>query len=241
MIARCAGCGVEFDVELKPRNDPFALPADHPDPLQAAGAAMPSSPSPFGVSDPVADARKVADAVELPRGFKLDTTGDRLHITWRWWNASHLFIMLFAAFWDAFMVVWYSIAILGQQWEMAAFGVLHAAVGIGLAYYAITGLVNHTRITLTPSRVAVAHGPLPWPGARTLERSDVEQLYVSRQETTNKGQVNVSYNLQVVLRGGEELAIVSGLQSADQARFLESRIETALGIEDRVMTGEYHG
>ncbi len=240
MIARCKSCSVEFDVELKPRNDPFVLPSDHPDPLQAAGATG-SAPTPFGVSDPAGDARKVAQAVELPRGFKLDTAGDRLHITWRWWSPAHLFILFFAALWDTFMVVWYSIAILGEQWQMAAFGTLHAAVGVGLAYYAITGLVNHTTVTLTASKVAVKHGPLPWPGSRALDRTEVEQLYVSRQETTNKGQVTVTFNLQVVLRGGEEITIVKGLDSADQARFLESRIEIALGIEDRSVSGEYRG
>ena len=231
---------MEFDVELRPRSDPFAIPTHHTDPLQAAGASV-GAPSPFGVSDPAGDARTLAQAVDLPRGFKLDTAGDRLHITWRWWNASHLFIMVFAAFWDTFMVVWYTIAIAGGQWQMAAFGTIHAAVGIGLAYYAITGLVNHTRVTLTPSRVAIEHGPLPWPGSRALDRAEVEQLYVSRQETHNKGQVNVSYCLQVVLRGGEDVAIIKGLESANQARFLESRIETALGIEDRAVPGEYRG
>lgn len=241
MIARCSSCGVEFDVELKPRNDPFALPKDHPDPLQAAGAVSGGTPAPFGVSDPASDARKVAGAVELPRGFKLDTSDNRLRISWRWWSPAHLFIMVFAAFWDTFMVIWYSIAIVGQQWQMAAVGTIHGAVGVGLAYYAITGLVNRTRVTLSANQVAVEHGPLPWPGSRALDRAEVEQLYVSRQETQNKGQVNVSFSLQVLLRGGQEVAIVSGLESADQARFLESRIEAALGIEDRAMPGEYRG
>ena len=79
-------------------------------------------------------------------------------------------------------------------------------------YYAITGLVNHTTVTLTASKVAVRHGPLPWPGSRALDRTEVEQLYVSRQETSNKGQVTVTFNLQVVLRGGEEVEIPVGVE-----------------------------
>lgn len=223
-------------------SSPFGRPPSGPTPfLPPPVDSRPATPSPFGASDVGEDARRVVAAMDLPRGFVLDTSADALDIRWRWWTPAHVFILVFAGFWDLFMVVWYTMAIAGGQWMMAAFGTLHALVGAGLAYWAVAGLVNHTTVSIRPRHVSVAHGPLPWPGVRPLPREEVDQLYVSRQELRNKGSVQVTFEVRVVRRDGSELALVRGLTSADQASFLEARIEAALGIEDRPVPGEHRG
>ena len=49
---------------------------------------------------------------------------------------------------------------------------------IWLLYVCVAGLLNHTRITLSPDGLLVRHGPLPWPGNVRLERASLKQFHV---------------------------------------------------------------
>jgi len=44
------------------------------------------------------------------------------------------------------MVVWMSIALNQGQWIMAAFGSIHALVGLGLIYFCVANFLNKTRM-----------------------------------------------------------------------------------------------
>ncbi len=67
----------------------------------------------------------------------------------------------FCLFWDAFMAVWYGIAIFGGIWPMALFGLLHLGVGIHLTHKALIGFFNTRRLVIEGRTVSWTSGPIP--------------------------------------------------------------------------------
>ena len=105
-----------------------------------------------------------------PNRFVVEEFGSELTVSYRWFTPALFFMVFFCLFWDGFMVMWYSIAISqilnGQPaaWAMAAFGLLHLAVGVGITYSTIANFVNRTEVKLSGGMLTVRHGPMR-PGA----------------------------------------------------------------------------
>ena len=155
-----------------------------------------------------------------------------------WWSWHFVMMVPFLLFWNGFLVVWWSIALSEGQVAMAAFSLLHVGAGIGLAYYTACGFLNATTVAVSKAGIATAHGPLPWPGARTLDAAGLEQLFVKERFIRGENSVRTVYDLTARHRQGE-LVVVSGLPDPNSARYLEHRIEKWLGIEDRAVPGEH--
>ena len=174
----------------------------------------------------------------LPRegGYRSAPSAERgpLVISRRWFRMHHVFMLFFTIFWDGFLVVWYSTGIAsGAPLEMLLFPLLHVAVGIGITYGVLMGLINRTTIRVEAGTLTVRHGPLPWFGNLTIDATRLRQLYLRRQNhrTKNGG----SYSTWRVLAETdtlEALPIVGKLHDRDQAEYIEWAIEGHLGIED---------
>jgi len=122
---------------------------------------------------------------------------------------------------------------------MIVFPIGHLAVGVGLTYFMLAGFLNTTRVRIANSVMTVRHGPVPWFGNRTIPAADIEQLYCTehtRQRSDER--TSTTYRLNAVLSGGKKVKLLSGLTEADQALFIEEKVETHLGIEDRRVRGE---
>jgi hypothetical protein len=161
-----------------------------------------------------------------------------LVIEQRWLGLETFLLAAFALFWNGFLVVWFRIAFSEGFWPMAAFGSLHAAVGVVLAYYVLCSFANTTRIRVGSGRLGVEHGPLPWVGQRDLASGAVEQLYCVRKQGSNERRSGSSFTVKALLGDGRALSLVSGLLDAEQALFIEKAVERELGIDDRPVVGE---
>jgi hypothetical protein len=180
--------------------------------------------------------------VELPRGMEMFTRSNGLRIVRRWFGAKVIALTFFCIFWDGFMITWYAIAITKKVWPMAAFGLLHAAVGIGLTYYVIAGFLNRTVITVLNGRLNIDHGPIPVPGKLSMSADELDQLYAKRKVSHSRnGGTSVSYELHARLTGGQDRKLLGGLTKEEHALFIEQQIESFLGIEDRAVSGEVEG
>ncbi len=185
---------------------------------------------------------ELIEALPAPKGMTVATEGGGLVIRRRWFSPSAFFLLGFAVFWDGFLVVWYTIALSGALGgdDAAAmallFPLLHVAAGVGITWLALATLLNTTKITLRSGELSVEHGPVPWKRPPTLKAGDLEQLWVVEKRGNKGGR---SYQLHARTRQGVAHKLVSGLQDVNQARFLERRLEAALGIRDRKVQGEY--
>lgn len=180
-----------------------------------------------------------AVGADLPVGFHALQQETRFEITSRIRPRALPFFLLFTIFWDGFMVMWFSIAIAGGLWEMAAFGSIHGLVGVGLTYSLMRQILNRTHFVVEGERLSVRHRPFPWPGSFEFKGDRLEQLFVTKGEAYRvNGRPIMDYRVMAKVRGIKEKILVKGLRTYEQARFIEQEIERVLEIEDRPMAGE---
>lgn len=179
--------------------------------------------------------------------FKITETREELSITYKWFNFIHLFLAFFCVLWDGFLVVWYGIAFSGfgesggASLIMIAFPMIHVAVGVGLTYYTICGFFNRTYLTVNNQRLSIKFKPLPWKGQLEFSSREIKQLFVKEKISRGKNGTSYTYDLYMLTSDGREKKLLSGdLLNANQAKFLEKKIEDFLGIENYIVPGEYN-
>jgi hypothetical protein len=112
-------------------------------------------------------------------------------------------------------------------------------IGVWLTYYVIAGFVNRTRVAVGGGAVDVRIGPLPWPGSKRVEASDIEQIFCEMIIARSRGGTQFyAYCVNAVTSRSWKLTLVSGLEERDVALFLEREIEKALGITDEYVPGQ---
>mgnify|MGYP006948915101 CR=1 FL=1 len=175
----------------------------------------------------------------LPRGWYLRDDDYRLLIQWRWFQWGHIVALMFSIPWNTFVIFWMYKTLSMGVWFMSVFGLVHAGVGIGLVYYAFSGMLNSTLITADSESLQIRHRPLPWVGNRTIATADIRQLYCKEKVTQNKNGTSVTYEL-CALEGESHrtLPLIKGLADVEQAVFLEQELERHLHIRDRKVAGE---
>ncbi len=183
--------------------------------------------------------RKPRPAVPQPRGITVEDTGLELRIVRRWFGAAAVFLLFFCVMWDGFLVAWYAMATrAGAPLIMKLVPLLHVAIGAGLTYYTLCLFVNRTVVGVG-RELTITHGPLPWPGRRSIDAGDIDQLYVARRIRYSRNGPREWYDLRAVTRDGRRQKLISGLPEPEQALYLEQVIEQRLGLPDRPVEGEF--
>jgi hypothetical protein len=222
----CKNCGAS----LKPENVSAAL----------AIARCPHCDAVFAIALPATGDRTDAPPrlrVAMPRRFEVLDLGNSLEIKRSWFNPALFFLVFFCVFWNGFMVVWHGIAISTGAWFMSCFGLIHTAVGIGLAYGTIAGFVNQTVIRVGQGLLEVRHGPLPWLGNKGFPVHQIKQLYCKEHVHHGKNGSSTNYSVEMMLDSGRE-TLVQNLPECEQAIYLEQELERFLKIEDQPVRGE---
>jgi hypothetical protein len=177
--------------------------------------------------------------VPLPRNVTLEHEADELRIRHRWSSPIHLFLVLFCVVWIGILVSWYQ-AELGRPHprDFALwFPLLHVVVGLNLAYATVAGFVNHTLVRAASGELTIRHGPLPWPGGRTIPAREIAQIYREEIVIGDPGDRIRQYRLGVETHDGRRRTLLT-CHSADLPRFIEEAVERHLGITDRAVRGE---
>jgi hypothetical protein len=179
-----------------------------------------------------------AELVPAPPRWAIDEVPGALNVSWRWFKPSGLMMIPFTLFWNGILSVFAVATTEGFKHPerlLIGLAVPHVWVGLGLVWFCLATLFNSTRIRAGSGALTVHHGPLWWPGNRKLEASEVTQLFVVGRDG-RRG--NSTYEVCAVMRDGRKQVVLKGLESADEARFLEHSLERALRIQDRPVAGE---
>ncbi len=226
MPIRCPQCGRE-------------VPADDVNLEQALGRCKACNIVFSCAQAPGAAPRPAKPQIGMPPNFTLTHEGPEFVLTRRWYTPAAWGLVLFCMVWDGivgFFIVmaWTHNGPLGVK----LFPLIHGSVGVLVTYLCAAMFVNRTTIRVDPQGVSVAHGPLPWPGAASFQRGELQQLFCEEKVTSTKNGVNYTYNVVAIRRDNTRVPFVSSLDKPDQALFIEEKVEALLGIQDRPVAGE---
>lgn len=175
----------------------------------------------------------------IPEHITMEQTTGGLLFAYRWFSPAFIFIALFALFWDGFLVFWYTMATAQDApLIMLLFPILHVLIGIGLTYFALAGFYNRTLLLVGEGKLSIQHVPLPWPGNKVLQSSDLIQLYSEERVIRTRNGTQLKYKLNAITRENKKMTLLSNLTAPDQVRFLERKLEEYLGITDVPVEGE---
>ena len=181
---------------------------------------------------------------DLPRGMSMDRNASCLEVRWRWRNAMSIWIVILAAFMMAlpFGAILESINSPEDPVPLV-FIAIYVILGLIALYAALTQIMNKVVLTADQAEILIQHEPIPW-RSKQIDANDIAQLYVRRvhsRTTTQYGSASSTmYQLVAKTPEGKDKTLMSNLHSAQQARALETQIESYLGIEDERVEGEHH-
>jgi hypothetical protein len=174
-----------------------------------------------------------AESAGLPHKLALVHHGSHVEIVLTWFGWKVLLMTPFALLWDGFLVKWYLSIGPSANPIMWVFPLPHVIVGVVYTYYVLAGWFNRTHIIVGPGSLIVRHAPIPWLGNKILQASRVRQVYVKERTTrSRRGAGSVSYEVRAVTQDWEETKLVGGIESPDQALYIEEEIEKHLALED---------
>lgn len=183
--------------------------------------------------------------VPIPDSISEHTTihGTVLERRWRKSLVQLAGLTLFCIAWDAFLVFWYFLAFTTESpWIMKVFPIAHLGVGIGLTYYLVAAYLNRTDITVSSGQLEIKTHPVPWLGNKTVNTSEIAQLYITEDSSKDSyGKVSRSYELHMIDHGNKQRTLIKGLESAQEALYLEKRLEEILNITSEPVAGAYTG
>ena len=187
----------------------------------------------------------VIPEILVPPNLDIKSSTDVLTITYRWRAVKHIIIAVFALIcngYNLYLTVLYTmLGVDVDRSDLAALGLL-VLLGLGAAYYTLTGLLNHTIIRVTPNHLQVTHGPLPYFGNINLQTENINQIYVAEVFTKyDRRTTGYSCELRVQLNSdAKDKTLIKGLDTPLSALYLEQEIEHYLGIRDTIVPGERH-
>jgi hypothetical protein len=175
--------------------------------------------------------------------MSIDQNPSRLEVRWRWRNAMSIWIVILAAFVMAlpFGAILQTITTPEDPIPLV-FIIIYAILGLLALYAALTQIMNQVVLSADRAEILIQHKPIPW-RTRRMDANDIAQLFVRRissSTTTQYGSArHTMYQLVAMTPEGKNKTLMSNLHNAQQARALETRIESYLGIEDERVEGEY--
>jgi hypothetical protein len=108
-----------------------------------------------------------------------------------------------------------------------------------VVYYALARILNTTKIIVTNNQIRVVHGPVPLLRNFTIEKENVIQLYVTRQNVFHPYyRIFSTYQVNVILKNKQEITLIGKLDTSAHGRFIEQKIEHFFSIEDVPVEGE---
>lgn len=97
-----------------------------------------------------------------------------------------------------------------------------------------TGLrINRTRVEIRAPRIVISNGPLPWPGKKKFEISDIRLVYNTmalRFKKTRRSKNIISFVVMAVTGNNQHIQLLKAA-SRENAEEIEKIIKAQLGLK----------
>ena len=175
----------------------------------------------------------------IPNGLEVLKLSNELDIRVDWYRTiprtSFAFTLIFTLVWNLILLPFVLMAIVSGEMSILLFTSVHILVGLSMLARLSAIFFNTTSVNVSRHALTITAGPLPslFRVNRTIESRNIDQLYVTKYvESRTNGNPNYAYALYVILKNGNKIRLLNGLNSETQ-KYLEYEIESFLGIEDR--------
>lgn len=169
----------------------------------------------------------------------LQDKGNELLLTYHWRTGHHIFLLILAMLWNTSTIMWFALMLANSAYLMAMLGIIYAFGGISLLYVGVAGFLNTTMIKVDGFRLTITHQPILWLHTPELRTDNIVQLYCTLHINRGKTYTRYSYQLHAIVKNGDHICLLKGIEKAEQAQFLERKIENFLGIRDGYVKGEF--
>jgi hypothetical protein len=161
--------------------------------------------------------------LRVPSNITCEPCADGVTLTERWFSWLAVVGVPLCIAVDGLLLLGYLLVPKGPAWFLVQLLLLPGVLlGLYITYYTVAKLVNRTVVHVAPEQLSIRHGPLPWPGNRTIELSNVEQFECRKAVSHNyQGDEWVTYTLVAVLHDGRELDLLWRIGSPEAAHVLE--------------------
>jgi hypothetical protein len=232
--SQCKRCKAVFSNARAAQTKPFSVHGDAP-PSEAASAAPDELSAPAAALGILATVP--ARGADAPYRGVERRSDDAITLVVVW---SEAFGML-GAWWLVVAMTFAICAVAqlsGHRGALPHFAPLFFVATLGALYGFAAALVNRTTIEVRGAELTVRHAPLPWWGARTIERGTIDQVFCDLVESRGRSGRILRYRVVLRTSDGDERVLVGRLIEPEQALFIEASLERALGIQDRQIVGE---
>lgn len=179
------------------------------------------------------------DTIELPLSIRLTKDKDLLQIVYRWLNAQLFWLIPFCICLDTVFILWYPIGFIKvESLPAQLYMMFHFIMCISLTYYCLARIINKTVITVSKGVFQVIDSPLPFFRNISIPLEDLDQLYSRESIHRGKKLSWSSYEVHAILKSERDMRLVAGLNTAQQALYIEQVVEDYLEIRDRPVNGE---
>jgi len=184
----------------------------------------------------------MAKSVELglPEKMEIHYYDEYIHLVRKWFSWKILIVYpFFLIFSLTFFRVFTDLRI-REDYSTGAVLLLYIlfVIAVGTAYNALAGSINKTNIYVSKDAIKIEHVPLPWVGNKRINVSEIEQLYSKEKISRGENGLNVNYEIYIIMKNGVNIRLLAGLETSEQALFIEQEIEKYFGIEGIKVDGE---
>lgn len=95
--------------------------------------------------------------VPKPKSVDFSMDFNATNITYRWWSAKFLLLLLFCFAWDGSIFFLINVASKGSILTVIILPLIYVALGTGMTYYTIARLINRTFITINRHWLTITH------------------------------------------------------------------------------------
>ena len=139
--------------------------------------------------------------------FEFEHCNGQLRLTRNWSRPAAWAAFTWVVVWSA-MVVFFS-TLGGHSLREAPWFLALPAVAMG--YVALARAVNRTLVSASPACIAVRHGPLPWPGSRTVDPQGAQAIHTRLRIVHTRGAEVYLCRIQLECANGRRVTLLEGL------------------------------
>jgi len=157
--------------------------------------------------------------------LNIQRNSGQLEISYSWRTPAMWFLAFFSFIWNGALIF----ALLAGAGLFISF---HLLAGVLIAWFTLTRFLNTSTITVDRQKMAITHGPVPWPFRKNkdIPARSLVQLYVAKSSV--KVNDKPTYNLLAKLDTGAEVKLFKSERDKELLLNLERTIETYLDIKN---------